>query len=188
MKTIWNEAKISILLRANDRAVEKAMIAIYDNQTADEKSQSSTKHTNGRGFRANHASKGSYYARWVLSGKRLSGKHLENARIIALQYVRQLNEKANSKSSPDVTQSKKSSREERITAYMKQSGDSRENAERIEKNVSEGRCPDGCCGPEESDEIVKDLSAITSKLAERGYISGDATKAWTKRTHVKDGS
>lgn len=27
---MWNEAKIEILLRANDRAVERAMVAIYD--------------------------------------------------------------------------------------------------------------------------------------------------------------
>lgn len=94
---MWNEAKIEILLHANDRAVERAMVAIYDRQTLDEKATSDTKHRNGRGFRANHASKGSYYARWVLGGRRLTGHHLENARKIALHYVRQLTEIANAK-------------------------------------------------------------------------------------------
>ena len=94
---LWNEAKIEVLLRANDRAVERAIVAIYDRQTQDEKATLDTKHQNGRGFRANHASKGSYYARWVLGGRRLTGHHLENARKIALHYVRQLTEIAQEK-------------------------------------------------------------------------------------------
>jgi hypothetical protein len=96
---LWNEAKIKNLLNSNDLAVERAIIAIYDRQTQDEKSASDTKHRNGRGFRSNHASKGSYYARWCLSGRRLTGHHLANARKIALHYVRQLAEVAVNKNS-----------------------------------------------------------------------------------------
>lgn len=73
------------------------MVVLYDRQTADEKSTSTTRHDNRRGFRANHASKGSYYARWVLSGRNLTGWHLKNAQEIALQYTRQLSEQANLK-------------------------------------------------------------------------------------------
>jgi hypothetical protein len=94
---MWNKERITKLLTKNDRAVERAIVAIYDRQTPDEKATSDTRHDNHRGFRSNHASKGSYYARWVLSGRHLTGHHLANARKIALQYHRQLCEVANAK-------------------------------------------------------------------------------------------
>jgi hypothetical protein len=94
---IWTKERIADLLRTNDRAVERAIVAIYNRQTVDEKSSQTTKHDNKRGFRANHASKGSYYARWVLSGRALSGHHLVNARNIAMHYRKQLLEIANAK-------------------------------------------------------------------------------------------
>ena len=92
---MWTKDQIQHLLNTNDRAVEKAIVAIYNRQTLDEKQASDTRHTNHRGFRSNHANKGSYYARWVNSGKHLSGHHLMNARKIAMQYHRQLCEIAN---------------------------------------------------------------------------------------------
>lgn len=87
---MWTKESIINLIDTNDRAVERAIIAIYDRQTQDEKATSDTHHTNHRGFRSNHASKGSYYARWILSGRHLTGHHLENARKIARHYHRQL--------------------------------------------------------------------------------------------------
>jgi hypothetical protein len=91
----WNRNGIRHLLLTNDRAVERAMVAIYKRQTADEKATDDTKHVNGRGFNCCHAKRGSYFARWVLSGRRLSGWHLETARKMALRYTRQLAEVAN---------------------------------------------------------------------------------------------
>jgi hypothetical protein len=93
----WTKDKIQNLLDNNDRAVERAIVAIYDRQTRDEKATSDTKHDNTVGFTAAHASKGSYYARWVLSGRKLTGHHLGNARRIAKHYHRQLCEIANAK-------------------------------------------------------------------------------------------
>lgn len=86
----WDRASIEKLLRENNRAVERAMVVLYQRQTADEQAQGNTKHTNGRGFSACHASKGSYYARWCQSGRRLTGHHLDSAREIALHYIQQL--------------------------------------------------------------------------------------------------
>lgn len=94
---MWTKERIQHLLRTNDTAVERAICAIFERQTQDEQATSATRHTNHRGFRQNHASKGSYYARWVNSGRRLTGHHLANARKIALQYHRQLAEIANAK-------------------------------------------------------------------------------------------
>lgn len=94
---IWNKERIAKLLNENDKAVERAVIAIYDRQTHDEKATEATRHNNGRGFRANHVSKGSYYARWCLDGWHLTGHHLANARGLALHYTQQLADVANAK-------------------------------------------------------------------------------------------
>ena len=94
---MWTKEKIQALIRTNPTAVERAIVAIYNRQTSDEKVTSNTRHTNHRGFRSNHAPRGSHYARWVLSGRHLSGYHLETARKIALRYHRQLCEIANEK-------------------------------------------------------------------------------------------
>lgn len=94
---MWTKEKIQSLIQNNPIAVERAIVAIYNRQTSDEKVTSNTRHTNHRGFRSNHAPRGSYYARWVLSGRHLTDYHLETARKIALVYHRQLVELANEK-------------------------------------------------------------------------------------------
>lgn len=91
----WNRKKINELLRTNDRAVERAMLRLHDLQTNDEQTSNSTKYLNNQGFSAAHANKGSYYARWVRSGRRLSGRHLDKAREIALYHSKQLVRLAN---------------------------------------------------------------------------------------------
>lgn len=104
---MWTKESILALLRTNDLAVERAIVAIYHRQTQDEKRDSDTKHNNRRGFRSNHASTGSFYARIILKGwkepggrKRvhLNPQKLENARKIAAQYHRQLVEVASTRS------------------------------------------------------------------------------------------
>jgi len=79
----------------DDRAVCVAMVWLYQRQTADEKQTSTTKHTNGMGFTGFDAPHGSYYAKYVLSGKWLTGKHLARARRMAYKYAGQLAEEAN---------------------------------------------------------------------------------------------
>jgi hypothetical protein len=78
------------LLNMNDRAVERAMVAIYNRQTADEQVSSDTKHQNGVGFTGADARLGTYYAKWVLKGNSLTGNHLMRARMMSYKYVRQL--------------------------------------------------------------------------------------------------
>jgi len=89
-----NRSDIRLSLLSNDRAVDRAMVILYQRQTVDERSTSSTKHTNGVGFNAADASLGTYYARWVMKGRRLSGQHLIKAREMALRYTGQLLEAA----------------------------------------------------------------------------------------------
>jgi len=94
INTTWTRDRINTLLSTNPRAVERAMVVLYDRQTRDEKDQGETRHHNGVGFSANAARKGTYYARWVLSGRHLTGHHLDRARAIALRHSRQLVEAA----------------------------------------------------------------------------------------------
>lgn len=86
--------QIKSLLLSNDRAVERAMCALFARQTQDERSSSTTQHLNGRGFNAFDAPTGSYYARWVNSGRKLTGRHLDKARAMAIRYAGQLVEVA----------------------------------------------------------------------------------------------
>jgi len=90
----WTPGQIVQLLRTNDRAVERAILAIYRRQTQDEQVISHTRHSNNVGFSAAHASKGSYYARWIMSGRSLTGHHLNKARTMAIMYRRQLADEA----------------------------------------------------------------------------------------------
>lgn len=86
----WDRSSIASLLDRNPMAVERAIIAIFNRQTREEQRVGDTCVSNGIGFSGAHAKTGSYYASWVLSGKHLSGKHLEKARRMAKHYTRQL--------------------------------------------------------------------------------------------------
>jgi hypothetical protein len=94
-KKIWTREDIVALLNTNDRAVERGIVAIWQRQTADEQGSDTTRHSNGVGFSGWSARSGSYYAKWVESGRRLTGKHLDKARKIALHHVGQLTRIAN---------------------------------------------------------------------------------------------
>lgn len=92
---VWTRNEIVHLLNSNDKAVERAIVRIYYNQTAEEQVSHQTKIRNNKGFNKVHDKKGSYYAKWVLQGNRLSGKYLEDARNMAIFYSKQLVEIAN---------------------------------------------------------------------------------------------
>lgn len=91
----YTVAHIAALLQKNDKAVERGILAIYAKQTSDEKSEGTTKYNNNVGFCGWSTKSGSYYARWLLSGKSLSGKHLDKARKICLHHVGQITKIAN---------------------------------------------------------------------------------------------
>jgi len=91
----WTRPEINALLRSNPKAVERAMLALFARQTADEQAVDAPRHNNGRGFNAPSARRGGYYARWVRSGRSLSGPHLDKALSIALRHSAQLVEEAN---------------------------------------------------------------------------------------------
>jgi hypothetical protein len=94
-----DELRESIIkqLQINPRLVEHAIVKLYERQTIDEQNSSETKHDNGMGFSSNTARLGTYYAQYILKGNRLTGKHIDNARRIAVRHVRQLVELAEKK-------------------------------------------------------------------------------------------
>lgn len=104
----WTVEMVLALLDSNPLAVERALVALYDRQTQDEKRDSDTRHDNQRGFSAAHASTGSYFARLVMKGWQRDGhRHnthlypdkLAKARAMVKRYRRQLVEVANQSTS-----------------------------------------------------------------------------------------
>jgi len=83
------------LLNTNPRAVERAIVAIYNNQTISEQVSEKTQFRNGKGFNKIHDRYGSYLAKWIINGGTLSQEHLNKARNMAVFYSKQLVEIAN---------------------------------------------------------------------------------------------
>ena len=91
----WTRSEIEDMVRTNPLAVERAMVALLSRQTQDEQTQGSTRHNNRKGFAACNSKRGTYYAKWVQSGRQLTGQHLEKAQKIALFHAGQLTDIAN---------------------------------------------------------------------------------------------
>ena len=86
----WTREEIEHMIDTNPRAVERAMVALLERQTADERQAPGARHHNRKGFSGHTARLGTYYARWVLSGRHLTGKHLASARKCCLIHSQQL--------------------------------------------------------------------------------------------------
>jgi hypothetical protein len=82
--------KIQTLLDENDRAVLRAMVVIFEAQTASEQSCNFTHDANGVGYSAVHAEIMSSFAKQFEKKKFLSPKQLVIARKIVRKYWRQL--------------------------------------------------------------------------------------------------
>ena len=95
---IWTKETILAKLETSTKMVERSLLVIYGNQTADERASQSTSKDNGIGFTGADAFILSSFAEWVLKGeakgipegKRLSPKQLEIARKKLRKYTRQL--------------------------------------------------------------------------------------------------
>lgn len=86
----YTQDQIKELLDTRTDAVERGIVRIYGLQTAEEQQSEATLRHNGVGFASCDARLGSYYAKWVMGGRHLSGKHLEKARKMTKKYSRQL--------------------------------------------------------------------------------------------------
>jgi hypothetical protein len=67
---------IAELLRTNDKAVCRALVVLYNNQTADEQSSETTNQHNGRGFAGFDAEFGTRLAKFYLRNGYLTAKQI----------------------------------------------------------------------------------------------------------------
>lgn len=74
----------------NDQAVKQALIDLYNQQTKDEQGYHRTRYANSKGFSSAHARLGSLYAEKIIRGQGLTQDQIEQARRIALHYVKQI--------------------------------------------------------------------------------------------------
>ena len=81
---------IVTLLNTNSRAVLRGLVVLFGEQTKDEREHEDTKHSNRRGFRADHAKRGSVIAKKVLREERLSELEFTWARDVLRRYRWQL--------------------------------------------------------------------------------------------------
>jgi hypothetical protein len=100
----WDRESISALLARNDRAVERALVVLYDRQTAGEQDAEATHESNGRGFTGVDAYIFSSFAKQIQRGRSLTPKQLavcrkpdKNGNLRIARYWNQLLEIINEK-------------------------------------------------------------------------------------------
>lgn len=86
----WTVDEIKALLKRNDRAVERGILAIYGLQTEDEQYNKETRMHNGVGFSSFDSKILSSFAQIIQSKRPLTRKQMEVARNRILKYSKQL--------------------------------------------------------------------------------------------------
>lgn len=94
-KKIWSKEEIKNLLSTNDKAVCRAVVAIYNKQTDCEKDCAETTDANGVGFNGADANILSSFAEWILKRGYLTEKQMVIARKKMMKYAKQLTDIAN---------------------------------------------------------------------------------------------
>lgn len=97
-KPEWDKDRILALLDSNDRAVERALLAIYHRQTKDEREAKDTIEHNGVGFNAFDARTLTVNAEYLLKFGSLSPGRLSLVHDRIRKYASQLASMANSRS------------------------------------------------------------------------------------------
>lgn len=77
-------------LATNRQWVERAIVKLYEFQTADEQQNAYTSDKNNVGFNAFDAKTLTYYATWIKSGNNLSGDFLAKAFTMVPKYAQQI--------------------------------------------------------------------------------------------------
>jgi transcription initiation factor IIE alpha subunit len=77
-------------LQNNLQWLERAIVVLYEYQTADEQSTRDTRYTNGVGFNGRDARRMSWYAQYLQRGNHLTGKHVEIAKRVMPKYAKQI--------------------------------------------------------------------------------------------------
>ena len=97
------------LLETNDKAIARALVVLFNNQTADEQRAETTKYNNGIGFKSCHGEIGTSMAKFYLSRNYLSPKQVaywrkrnKDGEMRISCYWRQLAEAAEAKKATQV--------------------------------------------------------------------------------------
>jgi len=90
MSKVWTEEQIVDLLNKNVRAVEKAIVALYERQTHDEQVTHGTRHHNRIGFSAADAKRLSFIADFLNKGGHLKTETCQKYLPRVLKYRKQL--------------------------------------------------------------------------------------------------
>jgi hypothetical protein len=102
MSKVWNKDSIGVLLEHSNEALERAIVFLYRQQTAEEQATGTTQEKNNRGFNAADAKNGAYMATWIINERNpgrprhLTGKWIGIAREMVRKYAGQLTDFANS--------------------------------------------------------------------------------------------
>ena len=92
---VWTRQEIKELLLANDKAVARGLMAIYNRQTENEQYGDQTVESNGVGFNKYDAAVMSSVAKWYASHGYLTGRQTKMVRAKILKYSGQLTDIAN---------------------------------------------------------------------------------------------
>jgi hypothetical protein len=97
MSTSWDKSAILQKLMTNNRWLMRAVVAIYEKQTDNERAEDKTVEQNGIGFNAIDANIMSSFARQIQDTGSLSRRQLDIARTKMKKYCGQLSKIANKK-------------------------------------------------------------------------------------------
>ena len=86
----WDRARVQQLLQTSDRAVCRAILAVYRNQTQEEQTTGVTRLRNSVGFTGADARQLTTVAKLLLKGQKLHPRQIDFLRPRVMKYWRQL--------------------------------------------------------------------------------------------------
>lgn len=95
IRKAWTEEEIRNLIQTNDKVLYRALYALYNKQTEDEKDSGHTKHYNGVGFNGVDSKFMTSIAEFMIQKGFLTDKQKACARKKMVKYTKQLTAIAN---------------------------------------------------------------------------------------------
>ena len=86
---MYTKEQIQTNLRSNREWIERALVVLFQRQTADEQMSGQTQVFNNIGFNGSDSRYLSYCAKWVMSGRHLNDKHFEKCGSRLPKYWKQ---------------------------------------------------------------------------------------------------
>lgn len=186
----WTEKQIVTKLKEDSGLVERAMVVLWQQQTEAEQKSDAAINRNDVGFSAADASKGSYYAKWVLGlatrdgmpGK-LTRHHLDRARKIAVKYRRQLTELTNSGKARQLFRDAEAAANRILTKKRIANGQQPVFQRTIRPRARRNPAMGPYCGPADANARNDRWKARMQWEADRGSV--DAANALARQEHLE---